>query len=300
MGTRGPFIVDVKRASLDDGPGIRTVVFFKGCPLRCVFCHNPEAQESEPELAFAAERCLQCGACANACPREAIDLGSPSRVDRARCDLCGRCAEACPAGALRLIGRYWPVESLVELLLRDAAFYRHSGGGVTFSGGECAMFPDYLHAVLRPLKPRQVHVAIETSGAFDYEIFREKLLPYVDLVLFDVKLMDGAASLRYLGQPNQRMIENLRRLLGEAAVEVRPRVPLVPGITDGKENLKAIAETLRRLGAGDVQLLPYNPLGLAMYPQLGRPVPGLPSSFVKPEREQEIVEMFRGIVHALG
>jgi len=298
METRGPLIVDVRRASLEDGPGIRTVVFFKGCPLRCVFCHNPESQKSGPELAFAAERCLRCGACAGACPRKAIDLSWPSRVDRARCDLCGECAELCPAGALRLIGRYWPVDSLVALVLRDAAFYRHSGGGVTFSGGECTMFPDYLQAVLQRLKARQVHVAIETSGAFDYDIFAEKLLPYLDLVLFDVKLMDRAASLRYLGRSNERILDNLRRLLSEAAVEVHPRIPLVPGITDGKENLEALVEALRRLGAGDVQLLPYNPLGLAMYPQLGRPVPDLPSGFVKPEREKEVLEMFREIVLA--
>jgi len=287
METRRPLIVDVRRGSLEDGPGIRTVVFFKGCPLRCVFCHNPEAQESGPELAFAKERCLGCGACVEACPQAAIDLCSPSHVDRARCDLCGQCAEACPAGALRIIGRYWPVESLTELLLRDVAFYRHSHGGVTFSGGECTMFPEYLQAVLERLKERQVHVALETSGAFDYDVFAEKVLPYLDLVLFS-----------YLGQSNQRILENLRRLLREAAVEIRPRVPLVPGITDGKANLEAIVDTLRSLGAGEVSLLPYNPLGLAMYPRLGKPVPDLPAGFTSPQREKEVVEMFRDIVHA--
>ena len=189
METRRPLIVDVKRGSLEDGPGIRTVVFFKGCALRYVFCHNPEAQESAPELAFVRERCLECGACARACPLGAIDLGSAARVDRVKCDLCGLCVEACPAGALRMIGRFWPADELVELLLRDAAFYRHSKGGVTFSGGECTMFPGYLEVVLQRLKERQVHVVLETSGWFDYDIFAEKILPYVDLVLFDVKLV---------------------------------------------------------------------------------------------------------------
>ena len=287
METRTPLIVDVRRASLEDGPGIRTVVFFKGCPLRCVFCHNPEAQNPGPDLAFAVERCLRCGACAAACPQKAIDLDSPSRVDRALCDLCGQCAEVCPAGALRLIGRYWPVERLVALVMRDAAFYLHSGGGVTFSGGECTMFPGYLQAVLERLKAQRVHVALETSGAFDYDVFAEKLLPYLDLVLFG------------LGQPSRGILENLRRLLREAAVEVRPRIPLVPGITDGKENLEAIVDALRRLGADRVELLPYNPLGLAMYPRLGRPAPDLPAAFVKPEREREVLDVFREIVHAL-
>jgi pyruvate formate lyase activating enzyme len=300
MERRSPLIVDVRRASLEDGPGIRTVVFFKGCPLRCEFCHNPEAQQPGAELAFAAQRCLRCGACAAACPQKAIDLGSPSRVDRTRCDLCGECAQICPSGALRVIGRYWPVEGLVELVLRDEAFYRHSGGGVTFSGGECTMFPGYLHDVLRRLKARHVHVAIETSGAFDYDVFAEKLLPYLDMVLFDLKLTDRTASLRFLGQPSERIFENLRRLLRETAVEVRPRIPLVPGITDGEENLEAIAEILRQLGAGEVQLLSYNPLGLTMYPQLGRPVPSLPSSFVEPQREQETVDMFRRSYRSAG
>lgn len=230
------------------------------------------------------------------CPRTAINLDSPSRIARPHCDLCGRCAEVCPAGALRLIGRYWPVESLVDLLLRDVAFYRHSGGGVTFSGGECTMFPDYLSAALERLKARQVHTAVETSGSFDYETFRDRLLPYLDLILFDVKLADTAASLRYLGHSNQRAFENLRRLLAEGGVEIHPRIPLIPGITDGEENLKTIVETLRGFGARDVELLPYNPLGLEMYSQLGRSVPDVPLGFPDPEREKEVVEMFRSTV----
>jgi pyruvate formate lyase activating enzyme len=286
METRRPLIVDVRRASLADGPGIRTVVFFKGCPLRCVFCHNPETQLLGPELAFAAERCLQCGACAQACPREAIDLDSPARVDRARCDLCGQCADVCPPGALRLVGKYWPVESLANLLLRDVAFYRHSGGGVTLSGGECTLFPDYLEALLQRLKARHVHVALETSGSFDYGPFQGKILPYLDLVLFDVK------------QPGLPILENLRKLLSEAGVEVRPRIPLIPAVTDSKENLEAIFTALRCLGAHQVELLPYNPLGLEMYPRLGRPEPDLAPGFVKPERERELLDMIAEIVHA--
>ena len=298
METRRPLIVDVKRGSLEDGPGIRTVVFFKGCPLRCVFCHNPEAQESAPELAFLRERCLECGACARACPLGAIDLGSASRVDRTACDLCGLCAEACPAGALRTIGRFWPVDELVKLLLRDAAFYRHSRGGVTFSGGECTMFPGYLEVVLQSLKERQVHVTLETSGWFDHDIFAEKILPYIDLVLFDVKLAGREASLRYLGQPGDRMFENLGRLVRGGAVEVVPRIPLIPGITDSEENLAAIASMLRGLGASQVAPLPYNPLGLAMYPQLDKPVPDLPSGCATPEREKEVLGAFHAIVQS--
>jgi pyruvate formate lyase activating enzyme len=295
METRRPLVVEIKRGSLEDGPGIRTVVFLKGCPLRCVFCHNPEAQESGPELAFAKRRCIECGRCAGVCPRAAIDLLAPFRVDRARCDLCGTCAEICPAGALRLVGTYWPADELAELLLRDAAFYRHSHGGVTFSGGECTMFPDYLQVLLQRLKESEVHVALETSGLFDYSNFAGKILPHVDLVMFDVKVMDRAASARYLGQPSDRIHANLRRLLREPGVQVLPRVPLIPGITDSAENLAAIVDALGEWGAGEVVPLPYNPLGIAMYAQLGRPDPELPAGYPQPEREKEVLGLFREI-----
>ena len=284
---RRPLIVDIRRGSLEDGPGIRSVVFFKGCPLRCAFCHNPEAQQTGPELAFAVERCLRCGACAAACPLGAIDLDAPARIDRARCDLCGRCAEACPAGALRLIGVWWPVDKLAEVLLRDLPFYRHSGGGVTLSGGECTMFPDYLEALGRTLKTHGIHLALETSGYFDYGAFERQILPYLDLILFDVKL---------LGPAHPTVADNLRRLLALGKLAVLPRLPLIPGVTDSRERLAAIVDSLRRAGAREVSLLPYNPLGLAMYARLGKPTPALPQSFMTPEAERRVVETFRALI----
>ncbi len=296
METRRPLIVDLKRDSREDGPGIRTVVFFKGCPLRCAFCHNPEAQEAGSEIAFAEERCLRCGECARACPRAAIDLGYRARIDRSKCDGCGQCAEVCRGGALRAIGTYWPVNELAEALLRDVSFYRHSGGGVTLSGGECTMFPGYVADLLWQLKKRNVHVAIETSGYFNWEIFSHKILPRLNLVLFDLKLADREQSIRYLGQSNQTILTNLRRLLAQDVVEVQVRIPMIPGITDGCGNLAALVGILRAAGARSVSLLPYNPLGLAMYPRLGRTVPDLPADFNKPSREQELLDIFRRIV----
>lgn len=293
MEVRRPLIVEVKRGSLEDGPGIRTVVFFKGCPLRCVFCQNPEAQGPGPEIAFVAQRCIRCGSCSAQCQQNAIDLLASSRIDRRRCDLCGRCAAECPSGALRLIGKYWPVETLAELLLRDIEFYRPSDGGVTLSGGECTLFPDYVHELLTRLKAERVHVTLETCGSFDYQVFSEKVLPNVDLVLFDFKLIDMQASLRYLGRSNELILSNLKKLLAESSVQVRPRIPLIPGITDTHDNLAGIVDQLCHLGAREVSLLAYNPLGLSMYTPLGRPTPDLPSGFMKSEREREIVEMFR-------
>lgn len=296
METRRPLVVDIKRDSREDGPGIRTVVFFKGCPLRCAFCHNPETQEACPEIAFAEERCVRCGECAKACPRAAIAFENRDRIDHSRCDACGQCASVCRNGALRLIGKYWPAEKLVDALSRDAAFYCHSGGGVTLSGGECTMFPGYVQDLLRRLKARNIPVAIETSGYFKWETFSAQILPYLDLVLFDLKLADREESIHFLGQSNEPILRNLRKLLAVRAVEVQVRIPLVPGITDRGSNLAAIVGLLRAAGAPNVSLLPYNPLGLAMYPRLARPVPSLPASFTKPERERELFSMFQSII----
>ena len=149
-----PLIVEIKRHSLEDGPGIRSVVFFKGCPLRCAFCHSPETQLPGPEVAFYPDRCVGSGACANACTREAITLGRTERIDRSRCQPCEACSAACPSGGLRLVGRYVPVEELVATLLRDRPFYRHSGGGVTLSGGECTLYPDYVEDLPRATRTR--------------------------------------------------------------------------------------------------------------------------------------------------
>jgi pyruvate formate lyase activating enzyme len=296
METRLPLIIDVKRDSREDGPGIRSVVFFKGCPLRCVFCHNPEAQQSDPEIVFAGECCIGCGACVEACPRMAIDLDRPSRIDRKKCDYCGQCADACRGGALRMIGAYWPLGELVQLLLRDASFYRHSGGGVTLSGGECTLFPDYVSSLLQKLKACGIHTALETSGYFDYEVFARKILPYLDLVLFDIKIIDREESLRHLGRPNERILTNLRRLLAQDTVEVRPRLPLIPGITDTHDNLIAVVDYLCGAAAGGISLVPYNPLGAAMYPRLGRAIPDVPPGFMKPEREEQILKRFHEII----
>lgn len=300
--SRRPLIVDIRRGTLEDGPGIRSVVFFKGCPLRCVFCHNPETQEICPEIAFTEERCMHCGSCAKGCPQAALDLSSATRIDRGRCDLCGACEDACPTGALRIVGKYWPVDSLVEFLLRDEPFYRHSGGGVTLSGGECTLFPEYVGTLLQKLKALGVRVAIETSGWFDYEVFAKKILPFVDLIFFDLKLMDAGESRRYLGQSNEKILENLRRLLTEprrpSRLEVRPRVPLIPGITDTHINLSRIVNRLCHLGPSTMSVLPYNPLGLAAYARLGKPAPRLPTSFTDSDREGELVNMVRSLIAA--
>jgi pyruvate formate lyase activating enzyme len=285
-----PLVTDIKRYSLEDGPGIRSVAFFKGCPLRCIFCHNPEAQDPYREIAFSAERCVECGACVQACPSGALDLQFPARIHRDKCDRCGKCANVCPADALRIVGKYYGVEELTEILLRDFEYYRHSGGGITLSGGECTLFPAYMEALLKGLKASGVHVALETSGCFNYTAFRRKIYPHLDLIYYDMKLADNRAHKKYCGRPNTVILRNFRCLMEEGGVEVHPRIPLVPGITSTDENLSGIASFLRASGAGKVWLLPYNPMGLAKCKTLGRPTPDLPERFMKQEEERQAYE----------
>jgi pyruvate formate lyase activating enzyme len=216
------------------------------------------------------------------------------------CIRCGSCVNACPGKGLRLIGAYYPVEVLTELLLRDLPFYRHSGGGVTLSGGEPTLYPDYLELLLKRLKARGVHLTLETSGYFDYEPFKQKILPYLELIYYDIKIADPELHKGYIGKTNYRILDNLYRLLREKGVEIHPRVPLIPGITATRANLSAIVDLLCEAGAGDVSLLPYNPMGIEMAVNLGRPKPPLPEGFVKPEEERKVYDMFKTLIEERG
>ena len=295
-----PRIVDVKRHSLSDGPGIRSVVFFKGCPLQCSFCQNPETQNSDAELVFYPADCIGCGCCAEVCTQDAVDLDTPGHIIRERCDKCGKCADACPGTGLRLIGSFYSVHDLVEVLLRDRAFYHHSGGGVTLSGGECTLYPEYVEALLIELRANGIHTALQTSGYFHYEIFVEKILPNVDLIFYDIKIADPECHKLYTGKSNERILNNLRRLLSESTVEVHPRIPVIPGITTTRENITAIVDFLCEVGARDVSLVPYNPLGIQMSARLGREKPPLPERFMKIEEEKEIAALLEDVIAEHG
>lgn len=294
---RLPLVVDIKRNSLEDGPGIRSVAFFKGCPLRCIFCQNPETQDPGAEVAFYHGKCIECGKCLEACGQKAIGLDFPGRIHREKCIRCGACAEACPAGALKLVGTYYPVDSLAEILLRDAAFYSHSGGGVTLSGGESTLYPDYLETLCSQLKARNIHIALQTSGYFDYESFKCRVMPYLDIVYFDIKFAAPEIHQRCTGKTNEVILNNFRQLLREDGIEVHPRVPLVPGVTATRENLSAIVDFLYDAGANSVTLLPYNPMGMEMAASLGKPRPPLPEGFMKPEEEDELCSLVKGLIY---
>jgi len=291
-----PLVVDIKRHSLEDGPGIRSVVFFKGCPLRCLFCHNPETQDAGYEIVFSAKDCIGCGACSKVCPEGVIFLGTPKYIDRERCTRCMECVKVCPGNGLKAMGSYYKPETLAEILLRDMSFYLHSGGGVTLSGGECTMYPEYLESLLKHLKAKSIHITLETSGFFNYSIFKETILPYLDLIYYDLKVLDPLSHIKYCGKPNHKIIDNLYRLLDTKEVDVHPRIPIIPDITTTRENLSSILNFLREAGATKVSLLPYNPMGLQMYKKLGKPMPPLLERFMKPDDEREVYSTFRQMI----
>lgn len=268
MQDRSATVFDVQRFSVHDGPGIRTVVFFKGCSLECVWCQNPEAIRAAPEILYDASRCLDaCERCVPLCGSGALRSGRMGRVDFARCTACGDCARECPSEALRIVGRSWTASELLGELLRDRPFYEASGGGVTFSGGEPVLHAPFLEGFLPRLAGEGLRIAVETCGAYPFDLV-EPLLESIDLVLFDVKVADAERHRALTGRSNQQILENLRRLLGrEMRVEVR--MPVVPGHNDGDECVEQMAALLHGMGVGRLTLLPYNHLWEAKLPRLG-------------------------------
>ncbi len=289
-----PLIFDIRRGAMDDGPGIRTTVFFKGCPLDCIWCHNPEAVRSEQELSWDLSTCISCLTCQRLCRQDATKASPEVALNRERCTLCGACTAECPANARKLVGREYPVEELVAILKADACFYRKSGGGVTFSGGEPALHGSYLAKVLPALKKEDLHTAIQTCGFFDLDNFRRQLLPLLDLVYFDLKLIDPAAHLEFTGKGNELILANFSALAAQIGERLIPRVPLVPGITATAENLEGIARFLLKFSVAPCELLPYNPGGIAKRHKWGQPVPtGLERSFMGRDEEKELSASFQ-------
>lgn len=269
-----PLILDIKGNSLDDGPGIRSVVFFKGCPLSCAWCHNPESKKPGPEISFDQNECVGCDTCLSVCPEQALSRNLPFFIDRNRCTLCGACVESCPSGALAMVGKFMPVDDIAAVVVRDKPFYKNSGGGVTLSGGEPTLYMDFLSALLQRLKADGVHTLIETCGLFDFTMFSEKILPYTDAIYFDIKIHDPNRHKRFCGVRNDLILKNFARLnaaVSQNGVELLPRTPLIPGMTATKENLAAIAGFLKSQGVHEARLLAYNPLWHDKNAKIGLP-----------------------------
>jgi pyruvate formate lyase activating enzyme len=276
-------VFDIQGFTVNDGPGIRTEVFLKGCPLRCLWCHSPESQSFEPQLAWFETRCIGmelCGRCESACRIGAISKGeikfSPTekadiqmvRIDRQRCTDCGDCTKACPSQALSMAGVDMTIDEVMERVEKDRLYYRKSGGGLTVSGGEAmSQFP-FLLALVTECRSRGIGTCLDTSGFAPWERY-EKILPYIDLFLYDLKQMNNEAHQALTGVPNSQILENARRL-AEGGASFQMRIPVIPGHNDSEENLRATAAFCAELGKAVqvVQILPYHRLGIAKYDRL--------------------------------
>ena len=261
-------IFHIMRFSLHDGPGIRTAVFFKGCPLSCWWCHNPESQNSAPEVLYSADRCRLCGDCAAACPHGAIERTAARMTVTGDCRLCATCVDACGAEARSVAGRTMTVTEIVTEIERDVVFFDESGGGVTFTGGEPFGQPELLEALLHACRERRIHTTIETCGAAARETVL-RLGGLADLILYDLKILDPSRHRQYTGASNRPILENLEALVA-AGRPVTVRLPIVPGINDGRADVRAACDYLAKLNLTRVDLLPYHRAGAEKYRRLGR------------------------------
>ena len=259
-------IFDIVRNSFVDGPGIRTTVFFKGCNLKCAWCHNPESQSGKPQMMFYKDKCKGCGKCTEVCP-------TPDQ-----CTLCGKCTFYCPVDARKVCGKEYTVDEIFEEIIKDKAYYDNSSGGVTFSGGECMLQLDFLAEILKKCKENNIHTAVDTAGHIPFESF-EKILPYTDLFLYDIKCFDSEKHKKYVGVDNKLILENLRKLFQENA-KIWIRVPVISGINDSIKEMQLIKDFLDNNERPEkIELLPYHSMGENKYVAIGKDV----QRFVPPD-----------------
>ena len=265
-------IFNIVRSSLHDGDGLRTVVYFKGCPLRCRWCHNPESFDPRPRIMRRASRCIKCGRCTEICPARHVFMDGDIYYNRDGCVSCGKCAGACPNGALTLCGEAMSIDAVFDEAAKDKDYYDKTGGGVTLSGGECLLYPEFCSGLLDKFKKSGIHTAIETSLHADWASV-EAVLPVTDLFLVDIKHADPEAHARYTGKDNAKIIRNLVALSNIHA-DIWIRIPLIPGVNDGERDLAETARLVNGLGGGvrRVELLKYNNLARSKYAALGMPV----------------------------
>jgi pyruvate formate lyase activating enzyme len=263
-------VFNIQRFSTGDGPGIRTTVFLKECNLRCKWCHNPESQRSEQQIQFFNEKCVKCGTCVSVCPTgaQSFDTEYERVFDRSKCNLCGLCVENCMYDALKFVAKHMEVDDVIKIIKKDIDYYRDSGGGITLSGGEPLLQKEFVREIFAKSKEMGIHTALDTAFNVDFEDF-EYVLPFTDLVLLDLKLMDGELHRKYTGVHNHKILENAQKL-SEMHVDIIVRIPVIKGVNDNRGNMDKTADFLKgfsRLLL--VELLPYHDLGVDKYRSLG-------------------------------
>ncbi len=268
-------IFDIERNSFVDGPGIRTTVFFKGCNLKCAWCHNPESQDFNVQMMLYKDKCNGCGKCKSICK-------TPDN-----CTFCGKCVFLCPKDARKVCGKVYTVNEVFNEVIKDKAFYENSGGGVTFSGGECMLQIDFLAEILKKCKENNIHTAVDTAGCVKFENF-EKILPYTDLFLYDIKCFDSETHKKYVGADNALILENLKKLF-EKNAKIRIRIPVIKGVNDTLEEMRKIRDFLKKAGTPEkIELLPYHKMGENKYNAIGKEV----KTFEVPDNIDELKKVF--------
>lgn len=285
-------IFNIQRFSVQDGSGIRTTVFVKGCPLQCPWCSNPESQNTFAEVAHIDDLCNNCGRCVDVCERQAISLAEVKgvKIDRQRCDNCGKCVKACTQNALKLFGREIPVEDVISEIERDALYYRNSGGGVTISGGEPLSQPGFVSAIFKRCRELGIQTTLDTSG-YGTKAALDMVLEYTDAVLFDLKIMNPRSHKSIIKVPNQTILRNMKRVV-EKDIPLIVRIPLIPAITATEDNIAAIARFVKDIDPGlPVNILPYHRFGVNKYKMLDREY-GLNEPSLQDEQLRSILKHF--------
>lgn len=275
---------NILRYTVDDGPGLRSTVFLKGCPLSCPWCANPESQHSYPEVSFRGATCIGCGSCSKSCPEHAISIvDGNAHIDRTLCKRCMTCVDTCLNTAMKRMGDEMDVEAVMKVVRRDKDYYEESGGGVTVSGGEPMMQPDFVAELFQKLHEEGIHTCLDTTGYCSGEAL-DKVLPHTDLVLFDLKHMDSKKHEEVVGVPTEPIHASLKKILDDG-VDVIIRIPYIPGFNDDDENMKATAEFVKKhTPNAHVDILPYHELGKSKYESIGSEYPMPPTE--KPTDEK--------------
>ena len=292
-------IFDIQRFCLHDGPGIRTVLFFKGCALRCAWCHNPESHQAKREIAFFSHCCIQCYDCRETCPNGAILTSPDRRIDTSMCDGCGNCVDSCLPGALRMIGKTWDTVDLLAEAVSDRDFFMTSEGGITLSGGEPMLQAAFLENFLPLLKSEGVHVTLETCGHFPWGDM-EKIAPFLDLIYFDLKHMDSERHEYYTTRGNGLILDNFRKLAA-GFPHLQPRMPVIPGINDDERNIVAVAALLHECARDTIHCLPYHRLGEAKRVRIGMVMPRIELNIPDRPDLKPLIERFaREGIHVIA